>query len=219
MALAAWAGYRAAAGIVQLFVFARVSGATVRSLADASDERGGVRVFPSDEPHAFVLGAFRPSLHASSGLLALGPSVAEPVIAHERAHARCRDPLWRSLCPLLAAAHLPTVGDAIGVRLSAAQEIAADEEAADTLPGDGRLRVAETLVTLARQTGGGPRQALSFTDGDVKARVGALLERRRPRSVWPARVLLAAGVAVPLIVGVANDVVHHGLETLLGALS
>jgi hypothetical protein len=194
----------------------RLSYATSRALAEASDRRDGVLVFASEEPQAFVLGALRPRIHASHGLFALDEDVVAPVLAHERSHAGHRDLLWRALCPVFGAGHLPSVGWALGVRLAAAQEMAADFEAAEALP-DGRLKVAEALVTLAKLRT--PAAGLAFTQGDIEARVVALLEPRCVHASWPARVLVAGFLALPVAAGLAHDVVHHGLETLLGALS
>ncbi len=197
----------------------RLSRDTLGFLGQTSDRHDGVLVFPCDEPQAFVLGVLRPRIHISRGLLALGGDIVAPVVAHEHVHAIHRDLLWRALCPLLALGHLPSTTRALQARLAAAQEIAADEEAADALP-QGRLKIAEALVMLAKYaraplTGPG----ISFTHGDLKARVEELLEERRCPPAWPARLLLAGGLLLPALVGASHDLIHHGLETLLGALS
>ena len=217
VAVAALIAFRFLQVVVELVRGLRLSDGTSRSLAEASDNRDGVFVFPSDEPQAFVLGSLRPRVHVSSGLWALGHDVVEPVLAHERVHAGRRDLLWRALCPFLAAGHLPSVTAAIRSRLSTAQEMAADVEAAEALH-NGRLKIAEALVMLAKLTRN-PSPGLSFTQGDLKARVHALLENRRAHPAWPARVLMIGGLVVPIAVGLAHDLIHHGLETLLGALS
>src|SRR5690606_4932593 len=104
----------------------RLSRDTSCALAQASDSRDDVLVFPSDEPQAFVLGALRPRVYVSRGLLSLGRNVLEPVLAHERVHARRRDLLWRALCPMLGVGHWPSVASALRARLATAQEMAAD---------------------------------------------------------------------------------------------
>lgn len=195
----------------------RLSRDTSRSLAQASDPCNDVLVFPADEPQAFVLGAFRPRVHVSRGLLSLGREVVEPVLAHERVHARRRDLLWRALCPMLAVGHLPPVTSSLRTLLATAQEMAADAEAADALP-EGRLKVAQALVLLARLART-PSLGISFTHGNLKARVHALLEGHRTHPVWPARLLLVFGLLIPVAIGASHDLVHHSLETLLGALS
>lgn len=203
--------------IVELLSGLRLSRDTSASLAQASEGYNGVLIFPEDAPRAFVLGALRPQVHVSSGLVAMGPRVLEPALAHERVHARHRDLLWRALCPLLAVGHLPGATLALRERLSAAQEIAADDEAGEALPG-GRLRIAEALLTLANLNLV-PPATVSFTHGDLAARVRALLEDRPTPPAWRAHLLLAGAMALPVGLGASHDLIHHGLETLLGFLS
>jgi Zn-dependent protease with chaperone function len=190
---------------------------TSSSLAEASDVYSGAFVFPSDEPQAFVLGTFWPRVHVSAGLLALGRDIVEPVLAHERVHARRRDLLWRTIFPVIAVGHLPTTTESLRLRLCAAQEMAADAEAADTLHG-GPLKIAEALLVLARASRV-PAPGISFTGGDLKSRVHALLEGRSRFAAWPARALLLSALVLPALLGASHDLIHHGLETLLGALS
>jgi hypothetical protein len=208
---------------VELVRGLRASGGTSRALAQVSDSHDGVVVFPSDQPQAFVLGVLRPRVHMSRGLLALGRDVVEPVLAHERVHARRRDLLWRALCPVFAAGHVPSVAASLQSRIAAAQEMAADLEAADSMP-HGRIKLAEALVRLARlaRPASTPSLGISFAHGNLEARVHALLDDRRGHPAWPAwpaRALLLAGLFVPVAVAAAHDLIHHGLETLLGALS
>ncbi len=186
-------------------------------LAQASDLHGDALVFPSGEPQAFVLGALKPRVHVSRGLLALGPEIVEPVLAHERVHAIRRDLLWRGLCSVLAAGHLPLVTRMLQLRLSTAQEIAADAEAAETML-EGRFKLAEALLLLARISRASSL-GISFTNGDLKTRVHALLATERILPTWPKRVLLLSGLALLTAVGASHDLIHHGLETLLGSLS
>lgn len=210
-------GGRLAVGLVAFARGVRSSRGTSGVLAEASERHADALVFPADEPQAFVLGVLRPRIHVSRGLLALGSDIVEPVLAHERVHTRRRDLLWRALCPVLAVGHFPSVMQALGARLAAAQELAADEEAAATL-ADGRVKIAEALVTLARLART-PAPGISFTHGDIEARVHALLDGGRVMPAWPPRILLLCALLVPLAVGLLHDPIHHGLETALGALS
>lgn len=210
------------ARLLQVFAaFARalfLSQGTSHGLVQASDAYADALIFPCDEPQAFVLGALRSRVHVSRGLLALGRDIVEPVLAHERVHAARRDLLWRALCPVIAAGHFPAVVRALRERLCAAQELAADAEAAETL-SDGRLKMAEALLRLARVSRV-PAPGISITHGDVKTRVHALLEGRTPpyRARWTRGLVVFALSLLP-VVGALHDPIHHGLETLLGALS
>lgn len=190
---------------------------TSHNLAQASELHADALVFPSAEPQAFVLGALRPRVHVSRGLLALGRDLAEAVLAHERVHARRRDLLWRALCPVIAVAHLPSTMASLRARLSTAQELAADAEAAQTLP-DGQYKIAEALVLLARISRA-PSPGISFVQGDLETRVRTLLAGRRGFPAWPARALLLTVLVLAAALAAAHDLIHHGLETLLGALS
>lgn len=215
--LAAVVSLRAMYLVAEFVRTLRLSGKTSDSLAQASDPYQGAFVFGSEQPQAFVLRVLRPRVHVSRGLLSLGASIVEPVLAHERVHARRRDLLWRALCPLLCLGHLPSVAAGLRSRLTAAQELAADAEAAESAPG-GRLALAEALVRLARLA---PvvSPGISITHGNLERRVHALLDERRSYPRWPPRALFGVGVLVPTALALSHDLVHHALETALGALS
>lgn len=191
---------------------------TSRTLAEVSVQHDGVHVLPASEPQAFLLGTVHPRVYVSRGLLSLGHDLAAAVVAHERVHARRHDLLWRAACRVLAVGHLPATTTAIQARLVAEQEMAADEEAGDAIPGDGRLRLAEALVMVAKLART-PSPGIAFTDGDLETRVRALLAVRPQYATWPIRLLLATLLLMPALVGASHAWVHHGLETLLGALS
>lgn len=220
--LALFVGLRAAYAAAGFVRVAWLSRTTAQTLAQASDRVDDLRVFPTHELQAFVLGLARPQVHVSTGLLALESRIVEPVLAHERAHARHRDLLWRALCPVFGWAHLPWIASDIAARLVTAQEMAADTEAAEQVRDP--VAVAEALVALAKLNHGNhsPALTLSFTHGDLRARVLALLAPRRvvgEWGEWAPRVLLAGCAATVVTIGAYREFIHHGLETLLGALS
>ncbi len=192
-----------------------LSEATSRTLVEASERHGEVFVFDEDQPIAFVLGAWRARIHVSKGLLALGPEVALPVLAHERAHAQRRDFLWRTLSPVICGGHLPSMGAAIRNRICTAQEMAADFQAADELP-QGRVMIAQAILTIAHYAR--TASTVAFNDGNLKARVLALLEPATARPRWPLHVFAASWLLMPLTLLLMHDIIHHGLETLLSAL-
>lgn len=202
---------------VAAFVHSSVlSSATSRTLREGSEPTGDVLVFEDAEPRAFVLGVLSPVVHASRGLLAMRPDVVAPVLAHERAHVRARDALWRALCPVLSCLHLPWVARALARRLATAQEMAADAEAADEL-GDPVL-VAESLLALA-QLHARPVPGLAFTHGDVAVRVRALVGARRVTRSWPGLALAGVVSGAMFSIAILHEPVHHTVETLLGVLS
>jgi len=179
---------------------------------------GDVRVLASAAPVSLTLGALRPRVVVSEGLLAaLPPAGLACVLAHEREHAHRRDALRALLAHACSWPQPPRLRRALLDALRLASERACDEAAALRV-GD-RLLVAETILTvekLARRRRPAPERALScaFGESDVAARVEALLARPvpAPRRPWAA----AAGLAALALA--AADPLHHATEHLLRAL-
>jgi len=210
-----WAALRTGARL-------RRARAARRALDAAATRRAdGVAVLPFAQPQAFVLGCVRPTLYVSRGLFAVsGRRGSQAVLAHERAHARRRDPLRRLIASLALALHLPGVAAALERALGRAQELAADAEAAGVLGGDG-VRIAEVLVRLARLRAVRPAAAVGWHggDGDLSARVAALLDGGarpdRPRAAAFAAVAVLAWLAALL----AAAPLHQAGEALLALLA
>ena len=188
------------------------------ALDEAAEAAHGTSVFPSPTPGAFVLGLIRPRIYVSSGLAELGPELRKLVVAHERAHAVRRDPLWRALGSLLSINHPPSIGSTLEARLVLAQERAADEAAAAAFP-DGRLKMAAALVSLARRASPAHPLAVAFGHAHIKLRVRALLGAPPPPCSRPARSLTCGALLVTLLALMSHASIHDALETLLGALS
>lgn len=211
-----WAGTLAGYRLIRL---ARTS----RALADAAHRRGDLYVLPMPAPEAFVMGLVRPRVYVSEGLVTNmdmagdDDDVLAPVLAHERAHARRRDPLRVWIASLALACHLPGLAAQLARALRCSQEMAADEEAAAAL-GDAP-RVAQALVRLAHMQRSRPGSVLAFTGGSLEARVQRLLAPPT-RSEQPTRATIA-GPMLALLLGMlmAPGPVHHALETILGLLS
>jgi Zn-dependent protease with chaperone function len=184
----------------------------------ASPGGAGSRIVPVDEPQAFVVGMLRPRMYLSQGLLGRSdPRDLESVMAHESSHIRRRDPLRRLTASLGLAFHLPGIASVIERRLAATLESAADADAARVL-GD-PLRVAETLVKLARLRATPLPLAVGMLDSDLEFRVRELLTPAT-RPDRPAAMLLIAiatsGFAAALLVA---DPVHAAFESLVRLLA
>jgi len=181
-----------------------------------------VRCVTSRRPFSITTGWLRPRIVASTALVgALSPADLEAVIAHERAHARRRDPLRRSLAALLSFP-LPRGGRRrLLAELELASEQACDEEAARRV-GD-RLQVAEAILAVERLVGHGavgPETAgAGFGDGVLEARVRALAVPAPPGSREPStrRNVLLAGVVLVVVVVMAAGALplHHAVEHAL----
>jgi hypothetical protein len=214
--MAGWILLRQFSAIIAFFIATVQCHKTSRLLREASDLCDDVWVFDASAPHIFVLGMWRPVVHVSRALLELPRDVVKSALAHERAHAKHGDLLWRALCPVISAAHLPWVSTQIQHRLATAQELSADAEAGDEIQD--RSCIAEALVALARISAS-PSLGLSFTDGDLKVRVQALLAPKAAMRTWPLRLLIIGYACACAMVALLDEAVHHGLETILGTLN
>jgi hypothetical protein len=177
-----------------------------------------VALLAADAPLSLCLGALRPRIFVSDGLVrALAPDALAAVLAHERAHARRRDALRGVLARALSLPHLPRVRRELLAALALASERACDEAAAEGT-GD-RLLVAETILAVERLHAGeaAPRLlAASFGDGAVPARVeGLLAEPAAPGDVRRAWLHAAAALATAIPLA---EPFHHAVEHLLGVL-
>jgi Zn-dependent protease with chaperone function len=209
VARAAHAAFRLARGIWRSIT-------TERALCEAATpDASGVRVLPTENPEAFVLGLIRPKLFVSRGLLSMSDEVREVVLAHERAHVQRRDPLRHLVASAVLGFHLPWLAGVLRRRLHTAAESAADARAADAL-GDS-ARVADVIVRLARVHRAHPVHGLGFAGGNIEARVHRLLGRRGRDGFRPSTVtLLAAATALGTLA--LAEPLHHAIETFLGLL-
>jgi beta-lactamase regulating signal transducer with metallopeptidase domain len=219
--LAAMLLVRILAAVVQ---FARGTVAallTRRALLRMSDfGEDGVRVLPFDEPQGFVVGAFRPAVFVTRGLLSNAHREhLAPVLSHERAHLRRRDPLRRLAASIALGFHLPGLAAWLERRLARAHEIAADADAAAELHDAERVARALVRLTRAQKRTPGMATATAFAESDIEIRVAMLLDHH-PRHDQPGKaVLIAAVTFMFVVVGASADGVHHGIEIVLGFLS
>jgi hypothetical protein len=111
--------------------------------------------------------------------------------------------------------HVPGIARSIGRSQSTAQEMAADDLAAQAVGS--RRRVARALVALCRARCRLPH-ACAFSESDVEERVNQLLRARRQGDCLSVSTLgIAAAVAAVALAAEAGPV-HHGVELLLGLL-
>ncbi len=215
--LAMWIGAALYAGFV-LHRLGQAAAAGLRArralgrLARAESVDGELSVLPMPGHVAFVAGFLRPRMYVSEAARAPGWTA---VLAHERDHARHRDPLHR-FGVRLALSVAPGVAGWLERRLARAQELAADEAAASEL-GD-RFEVARQLVAWARHQRHAPELALAFGHGDVRERVRLLMDPPRYLDGPTRRQLGALLALVPLVVLLLAPSIHHGVEELVHLL-
>ncbi len=172
------------------------------------------------EPLSITAGLVWPLVLVSTGLRSrLAPLHLEAVLAHERAHARRRDPLRLVAVALLGAAYAPGVRRLLLADAALACEEAADEAAARSL-GD-RTVVAEAIVAVERLLGSRASHvglAVGMTGCATEARVGALLrDPVPPRPVAASRLALWSALSAGALL--AAQEIHHLTETLLDLIA
>lgn len=177
----------------------------------------GAMVLPVDEPQAFVLGLFQPTLYVTRGLVfGGGRHHLQAVLAHELAHISRMDPLLSFIAGMGLAFHLPGVASWLTRRQATAQEMAADEAAAQTVGS--RTSIAHALVALARARCAHPAGATAFSGTDIEVRVDQLLGDRKCRDTPKGSTLSIVAVLALVALAASADAVHHGVELLLGVL-
>jgi Zn-dependent protease with chaperone function len=154
---------------------------------------GDALVVEDDRPLAFCAGLLRPRVYVSTGALALLDDPAlDAVLAHERHHARRRDPLRLAAARVLARAlfFMPGLG-ALAASQRSLAELSADESAVTADP-DSRSALARAM--------------LGFSDagaaGFEPERVDYLLGET-PTWRFPAALCLVAAGAAALMLALA----------------
>ena len=150
-----------------------------------------------DRPHAFCAGLLSPRVYVTSGALAiLDESALEAVLAHERHHARRRDPLRLATSRVLTRAmfFLPALGE-LDRGQQALAEMSADESAIEAAPGN-RSALARAMLTFSDAS------EADDSVGIDPARVDYLLGEP-PRWRFPAMLCLVAIGLLALVVTTA----------------
>ncbi|WP_300395890.1 M56 family metallopeptidase [Henriciella sp.] len=183
--------------------------ASVSRLADA-------HVVQTPKPVALSAGLLRSETFVSDGLVrALDSKQLAVVMAHEEAHARRRDGLFRLMGHLLSIGHLPWTQRLLMHELELAQEQACDALAAIA---HGAIRTAETLLAVERlkQAFGYkvPDACMAFGDADIELRAHALLAPRFFATGWSAAGFVLTMLASALSLFIVSEPIHHELESI-----
>jgi hypothetical protein len=164
-------------------------------LATASIAESPVIVFEDPLPQAFCAGYLRPRIYISSGAVGRLPGAQlEAVVAHERYHARRRDPLRILLARVLGdCLFFMPVLRRLADRYGALSELAADEEA---------VRRAGAGTLAAALLAFGERGSPAVVVGIARERVDHLLGEG-PRWELPVSLLAGSLVAIVVLTAVA----------------
>ena len=176
-------------------------------------------------PIVAVVGLFRPRLVIARSVLdACTPEELQAVLAHEQGHADRRDNLRRLLlsCAPDVLAWLPAASRLVNEWHEAIEDAADDD--AERAGADGRLRLAEALLKVARLAPTSvlearlPASALyrgECLDRRVRRLLDARQESETPRSPWPARVAVLAAIVVA---SAGLPVIHELVEAAVRLL-
>ncbi len=168
-------------------------------------------------PAPFVMGLFRPRIylpyHMDEGSVPY-------VVAHEQAHIRRRDPLWKFLAFVLLAVHWfnPLLWLAV-VLLYRDMELACDERVIRNLDGGQRADYTQALLSCSVHRRRAAACPLAFGEVGVKERVKSVLLYRKP-AFWVIvlAVVVCAAAAVCFLTDPvkATDVRPAEVETTPG---
>lgn len=172
-----------------------------------------VRLLDGPEPVACTVGAGRATILLSQGLVNnLTPEQVNIVLAHEQTHARRREVMTaladRFVCLVLP----PWVTRPLMSQIVLAREQLCDAAAArDT---GSPLKVAATILAVARLGAHRPCAGHSFGDGDLEARIHYLLAPTATSRRWVAEIV----VVMALTAGLGAGPLHVAIEALTTAI-
>ncbi len=180
-------------GVAAMLLYALISTLLLRKKTAASlRQPGNIRV--CDElPAPFILGVIRPSIYLPS---ALRGEEKDFVLAHERAHLRRLDHVWKPLGFLILSLHwFNPLCWLAWILLCRDIELACDEKVVRALGNSERAAYSQALLNCST------RRSLSacpvaFGETGTKKRVKAVLNYKRP-AFW---IVLAAVLACVVLV-------------------
>ena len=190
-------------GLTGMLLYALVSTLLLRKKVSVSLwQRGNIRVC-DEVASPFILGILRPVIYLPSSL---SEEEKRFVLAHERAHLRRLDHVWKPLGFLILSVHWfnPFCWLAY-VLLCRDIELACDEKVIRELGRDERAAYSQTLLNCSahRILAACP---VAFGETDVKTRVKAVLNYKKP-AFW---IILAAVLAcIVLIVCFATNPIQE----------
>ena len=158
---------------------------------------GKDNVYVCDEIKSpFILGIVSPRVYLPSGI---SEDVRDNVIAHERAHLKRRDNLWKPLGFILFAVYwFNPVMWAAYVLFCRDIEAACDESVIENMDKDGRLSYSEALLACTVHRVRITVCPLAFGENAVKGRVRRVLNYRKP-GFWVGILSGAVCIAAALV--------------------
>lgn len=141
----------------------------------------------------FILGIFRPGIYLPSDM---GQEQMDYVLAHEQAHLKRKDHLWKALGYMLLAVYWfhPLVWLAF-ILLCRDIEVACDEKVIRNLDISARKAYSRALLSCSRQRRMVIAYPLAFGEVGVKERVRSVLRYKKP-AFWAAGTAIAVCAVV-----------------------
>lgn len=188
------AGFIWAAGVCAMLLWALGSFWRVkRSVRAAMELEAGVMLCDEIET-PFLLGVFRPKIYLPSSL---PESERAFVLAHERAHLRCGDGIWKMLGYGLLCVYWFYLPVWLSYALFCRDlELACDERVTRMMPLEQKKQYAQTLLSCSVPRGSLHACPLAFGEVGVKERVRRVLDKK------PGKVLCALALALCVLAAV-----------------
>lgn len=194
--------------------------ASVRSIGQltrsgqANREAGMIEV-TSEYPLAFTTGLRESVIIMATRLTeALSPASLNAVMAHEAAHRKRRDPLWKAVCSVASVFYPPGVKGRLLAEHDLACETACDREATAVV-GNGAL-VAKAIVDVLRMSPQASEPnpvSAGFAESHVERRLEVLVGKAPADSDLPRWLWLPVVASLAALVFYADNL-HHFAETV-----
>ncbi len=184
------------AGVEVLLIYALISYIRLRKRTAASINIENNVYLCDDINTPFILGAFQPKIYLPS---VLGEDMREYVLAHEKAHLKRFDNIWKPLGYIILCAHWfnPFVW-IFYILLCKDIEIACDERVISDKDIEYKKQYASTLLSCSANTSIISACPLAFGEVSVKERIRAVLNYKKPAFFG---ILAAVVLCVAVIVG------------------
>jgi beta-lactamase regulating signal transducer with metallopeptidase domain len=191
-------------GVLGMIAYALVSYVNLKRKVSASIKRKD-NVYICDEiKSSFIFGVIRPRIYLPSGI---EESVENYVIAHEKAHLKRHDYLWKPLGFLLLAVYWfhPILWLAY-VLFCRDIEAACDEKVIEDLDKERKADYSAALLICAMQRRMITVCPLAFGETNVKGRVKSILNYKKPAfRVVAVAIVLCIAAAICLLTNPQSD--------------
>ncbi|MCH5190660.1 MAG: hypothetical protein J1F23_00705 [Oscillospiraceae bacterium] len=203
-------------GVVAMAAYGIISYLRLRRKVDVSLFFFNNIYFCDDIDSPFILGILKPKIYLPSGLSA---DQINYVVAHENAHLKRKDYLWKPLgFALLSVYWFNPVMWAAYILLCRDIELACDEKVIKNMDPVGKKGYSEALVSCSVQRRTVMACPLAFGEVGVKDRIKSVLNYKKP-AFWVIVIAVVACIAVSvcLLTNPKNN--NRQLQSLWGTIS